>query len=53
MEKFIIFFFSKEPKEPEVIEGGLTELLLKVNEYSKARRLFTVYKIGECIGDFS
>lgn len=51
-DRFVIFFFGTDNKPPEVIEG-LQSLLETVNEYTKKRRLFSVYRIGECVGDFS
>lgn len=50
--RYVIFFYTSEPKPPEVITD-LAALLERVVEITKTKAKFTVYEVGECVGDFS
>lgn len=52
--KFVIIFFTKEPKAPEVYYlNEIEKLLARIVELTSHKAKFTVYEIGRCVGDFS
>lgn len=55
--KVIIIFYTKEPKPIELYYLESTQALEEYNkrivELTKHKALFAVYKIGDCVGDFS
>lgn len=53
MKYWVIFFYGKDTAETYELARTDIELIDKVREYTKSKRLFAVYRLGECIGDFS
>lgn len=55
--KVIIIFYTKEPKPPEYYNLNAADEFEAYNkrivELTKHKALFCLYKLGECIGDFS
>lgn len=65
-EKFIVFYYPEKvpskdesfpgvelaPKKPMII-AGLKDLLVHVEALSRHNTKFSVYCLGECIGDFT
>jgi hypothetical protein len=52
MNRYVIIYYTNEPRDPEVFHD-LTEVLAKVVEMTKKKAKFSVYVLGKCIGDFS
>jgi hypothetical protein len=56
MYKFIIVFYTVEPKPPEIYREtseDVQKFLERIVELTKHKAKFAIYKIGECCGDFS
>lgn len=52
--KFLIVFYTKEDKPPELFrEGDMGLLFNRIIDLTKKKTLFCIYKVGECVGDYS
>jgi hypothetical protein len=54
MKAFIIIYYGQDPKPPAIFaDSDMQTFLEEVVYLTKKKALFTVYKLGECVGDFS
>lgn len=56
MKKYIIVFYTKEAKPPEIfleVPGEMEKLFKRIVELSRNRSKFAVYLVEHCVGDFS
>lgn len=53
---YLILFYTKEPKPPEVYWNNTQEMekmLARIVELINHKAKFAVYEVGQCVGDFS
>lgn len=56
MKKYLIVYFTKDPKAPEMFYGNsqdMAQLIEKIRDLTIKKAKFCVYELGECLGDFS
>lgn len=55
-KKYLIVFYTVEPKPPEVFwdnEKEMQMLFERIVELTKHKAKFAIYSVGTCVGDFS
>lgn len=56
MKRYIIVFYTVEPKAPEIYLSSPTDMIAlfkRIVELTKNRAEFCVFEVGQCLGDFS
>lgn len=52
--RYIIIFYTAEPKPIEIYnQNEIQQLFERIVELTKNRAKFCIYRVGECVGDFS
>lgn len=55
-KRYVIIFYTKEPKVPEVYWSDtkdMEKLFGRIVELTQKGAKFSIYEVGECVGDFS
>lgn len=56
MKRYVIIFYTRDPKPAEHYTNhtdDMVKMIARIRELTQKKALFTVWELGECVGDFS
>ena len=52
--KYVLVYYTQSPKEPIVYyDSDMEDMLAEIVRLTQSKAKFAVFRIGECVGDFS
>ena len=52
--RYVIVYYTQEPKAPVIYhERDMVDMLMEIVRLTQLKAKFCVFRLGECVGDFS